>query len=1064
MIRGIRTTPFLLGVLALAGLPKCSCEAEPGITGLKSEMELTFVEPDPCSGVEVPRRIPDDLNGRTTTDLGSRATRQFEIRARGNVGLRVQSIALSAEDPEYTLEIIDGFTQMPAVLPVELPPSADAFAPAGLIIRVNYQSSDAEPDLVELIVKSDDEKRSEVRFGLAAGRGKLKVCGPDGCDAPAAVAFGDVTRGTSETKKVTIENVGDGDLELLNIVLDVTSQEFCAPQATALPDGSPCPQVNLCRVLRPGEKYEIELTYTPADGGADTGFIRITSADAMAGTIDVPINGAGAGPALCFCIVDGANCNPATSVDFGAVAVGTPVARTVRINSCGTNDANLAEAVLETTPPLNGPEFSITRPFNLGTVPAGMYAEGEITYRPAGAGIHRGALRYGLQGAPTPSFVPLNGQAATCDLAAFPDTVNYGTIASGATADRNVVLVNNGARDCQVTELTDPANPAFAFVNKPATPFTVAAAASVPVTVRYTSPARATPAPDMSSFEVRGDATQTVTLNALGGGQAVCTVEVLPNNAMGMRQGVLNFGATNIGYTKTLAIRITNQGTADCTLNSATLMSTAANQFRLAAPPMPATIGAGLATVIDVTFAPTQMALTPLGYTSLAHSVNLVLAGPGLTMTNYSIGLSGRPTEPSIDVIPDNLDFGVVTWERPIAAEMNRSSCGSEVRQVRIYNSGTGGLNVSSIEIEAGSDPLFRVSAVRNNGAAVAAPYSMAIAPGQFAEVDVRFFPTRAMPAGHRGNLIINNDVTMTLSVPMRGEGTSNSRQSDRFSQLTDNKVDILWVIDDSGSMSEEQTALTNNFNSFIQLADQTMADYQVGVVSTDCDNPNKSGKLLSPNAANKIVRRTTMPSAQQAFSQNASLGTNGSGTETGLQAARLALEPPLRDNENAGFLRPDARLAVIVVSDEEDFSSGSVNLYVDFFRNIKGFRNPQLVSLAAIVGDPGNGCATATAGNRYVDAANQLNGQFESICTSNWAPMLSRLGLGVFTLRTSWSLSRPADVASITVTVNGMPVSQSATNGWTFDTTSNSVDFHGSSVPQPGQEIVVQYGAACLP
>ena len=50
---------------------------------------------------------------------------------------------------------------------------------------------------------------------------------------------------------------------------------------------------------------------------------------------------------------------------------------------------------------------------------------------------------------------------------------------------------------------------------------------------------------------------------------------------------------------------------------------------------------------------------------------------------------------------------------------------------------------------------------------------------------------------------------------------------------------------------------------------------------------------------------------------------------------------PPIIDMQNAGFLRDDARLAVIVVSDEEDSSDGPVSLYIDFFRNIKGFANP---------------------------------------------------------------------------------------------------------------------------
>ena len=49
--------------------------------------------------------------------------------------------------------------------------------------------------------------------------------------------------------------------------------------------------------------------------------------------------------------------------------------------------------------------------------------------------------------------------------------------------------------------------------------------------------------------------------------------------------------------------------------------------------------------------------------------------------------------------------------------------------------------------------------------------------------------------------------------------------------------------------------------------------------------------------------------------------------------------------------------------------------------------------------------------GQRYFDAVGQLGGQFESICSASWGPMLQRIGLGVFTLRSSWSLSRNADL-----------------------------------------------------
>lgn len=1073
-------TAFLL--CAATSLARCSCE-EGGVQQALVEMDLTLIEIDPCSGAAVPRRVPDDYTAANlplASDLGSRAEKVFEVRSRGSAALRVSEVSLVETDPEYTLALTD-VDGNPLTLPVEITPNVDSSAPPGLVIHVSFLAADGEPDLNHLLIKSDDPKRKEVNFALAAGRGKLEITGCEGgsclsdTGTVAKIAFGNVSRNSTAMRTISIKNVGEGDLDLRDIKLESGSAEFCAPEATQNPAGADCTPVNLCKVLRPGEEYKINLKYAPIDGGADAGLLHIISGDASRGTVDIQINGLGAGPALCACLFDGTNCTDATQVDFGAVAVNATERRTLRLRSCGTEDADLTEAVLEmanNNPFHTDPEFSITRAFSIMRLTPGTYAEGEISYAPTSAGTHKGGLRFSQ--ANQPSWIGLIGRAATCDLQVLPGVVQFGTVAGGSTSDRTVVVVNNGARECTVTAITDPAN-GFSILNKPAVPFTVAAGASNNLTIRYTAPMRQNPAGDMSSFDVTADGgTHTVQLNAMGGGMPVCTIDVQPsgNSTLPSRQGQLTFGATSIGYTKTLAIRVTNTGNTDCVLQSVNMTVSERSQFSIVAA-TPSTIGPGTTASIDVTFAPTQGGPQPLGfYGPLLNHVDFVVQGTGLTMNNWSIGINARPTVPTIDVIPDMVDFGVILWDRPRAPD-NRSSCGSEARAVRIYNSGTGTLEISSIEIDATSDPVFLISSVTNGGAAVAAPYMFSIQPGASAEVQLRFFPTRTSPAVHTGLLVIHNNVTMESTVPLRGEGTANASQTDHFAQLTDNKVDILWVVDDSGSMSEEQNSLSQNFQSFITFADSLGADYQVAVTTTEI-NDAPSGKIWACNGFNKIIRSSDanrVAAFQCAANVTSPPGGNnrpnpgGSDeAEAGLRAARIALEPPVRDADNAGFLRSDARLAVIIVSDEEDQSPGAVPLYVDFFRNIKGFRNPQLTTVSAISGDVPNGCATAEAGQRYFDAVGQLGGQFESICSASWGPMLQRIGLGVFTLRSSWSLSRNADPGTITVRVNGMPVPQGMPNGWTFDPMTNSILFNGTSVPAAGTTVDVSYGALCLP
>jgi hypothetical protein len=132
--------------------------------------------------------------------------------------------------------------------------------------------------------------------------------------------------------------------------------------------------------------------------------------------------------------------------------------------------------------------------------------------------------------------------------------------------------------------------------------------------------------------------------------------------------------------------------------------------------------------------------------------------------------------------------------------------------------------------------------------------------------------------------------------------------------------VDILFVVDNSGSMDEEQNNLAANFGTFIDLIVETRADFRIAIVSTDMVNPNESGRFLAKPNNPKILSANTS-NLRTIFSENVRLGTMGDGFEKGLAAIKAALSPPLIDNQNAGFLRPEAVLAVVLVSDEEDCS-----------------------------------------------------------------------------------------------------------------------------------------------
>ena len=169
--------------------------------------------------------------------------------------------------------------------------------------------------------------------------------------------------------------------------------------------------------------------------------------------------------------------------------------------------------------------------------------------------------------------------------------------------------------------------------------------------------------------------------------------------------------------------------------------------------------------------------------------------------------------------------------------------------------------------------------------------------------------------------------------------------------------TDILFVIDDSTSMGDEQVLLRAGLDRFIQtLTSSPIAnDFQIGVTTTSVlgfysqasySAPSPSAGI--PYAAGTIVAieqdasgnpvpgkfiyasgayggARILPAASQTlvrdFGANVLVGVDGSLREQPFSAARRALEKSGRGGENEGFLRPGARLALVFLSDEDDCS-----------------------------------------------------------------------------------------------------------------------------------------------
>lgn len=181
-------------------------------------------------------------------------------------------------------------------------------------------------------------------------------------------------------------------------------------------------------------------------------------------------------------------------------------------------------------------------------------------------------------------------------------------------------------------------------------------------------------------------------------------------------------------------------------------------------------------------------------------------------------------------------------------------------------------------------------------------------------------------------------------------------------------KMDIVFVIDNSFTMEEEQDNLRASFPRFAQMLDQfktksgSSLDYRVAVTSTDSDRDKGAFRTVGGSGRPWLDRSDGI--IIDAFSRRASLGTSGSSYERPLESLRLALTDRIADGANGTFRREDALLAFVVLTDEDEGGSFEnaparpIPDYINFFDQIAGSRARWATALIAGLG-PGR-CQSA--------------------------------------------------------------------------------------------------------
>lgn len=304
-------------------------------------------------------------------------------------------------------------------------------------------------------------------------------------------------------------------------------------------------------------------------------------------------------------------------------------------------------------------------------------------------------------------------------------------------------------------------------------------------------------------------------------------------------------------------------------------------------------------------------------------------------------------------------------------------------------------------------------------------------------------------------------------------------------------KIDILWVIDNSGSMETSQTSLAQNFQSFIQNFKNKNFDFQMAFTTTDAysdyyySNSTTYSRFKDGSNTHSgiyIIDKNT-PNIEQVFMTNVMLGINGSGDERAFSSFEKTLTNPL----NMNFHRPDAFLAVIIVSDEDDFShydwsrgtqsyfmtenysQSSIYPISHFTDYLNTFTQSQQslvknysVNAIAIFDETcrnqlNNTFTGRKIAQRYGQLIDATQGTKISLC-DQFSQSLNFLSAQILTLSSEFHLDREPIANTIRVLINGTFLASDSVNGWTYDSSKQNIMFHGSGIPPADANVIIQY------
>ena len=315
-----------------------------------------------------------------------------------------------------------------------------------------------------------------------------------------------------------------------------------------------------------------------------------------------------------------------TSVNFGNVAVGQSLERTVTISNSSTSSGVLSGSIS-----ISGTDFSIVSGGGSYSLSPGQSQAVIVRFAPSGLVSRSGTLTisHNATNQASPTNVSLSGTGtAFINISVSPTSISFGNVAVGQSRDTPVTITNQSSSTGTLTGNVTISGTDFSIFSG-ADSYSLYPGQSRTVTVRF-SPSSATSRSGSLSIEHNATNQTTpfnVSLSGNGTGTSMVNISVSPMS--------INFGNVAIGQSRETSVTITNQTNSTGILTGN--VSISGTDFSIVSGGVSYSLSPGQSRTVNVQFVPSA-ATTRTGTLSITHNatnftspINISINGVGVT-------------------------------------------------------------------------------------------------------------------------------------------------------------------------------------------------------------------------------------------------------------------------------------------------------------------------------------------------------------------------------------------------------------------------------------------------